>query len=384
MSPETAISIRNLSKEYYRAEKSSPFSRKSNKGTGFLAVNDISIDIQKGEVVCISGHNGSGKSTLLKMIAEVTQPTSGEIEIDGKVAAILEIGIGFQPEISGYENIFLSGAMYGLKKSEIEKKIDRIIDMFGFPEFINTPVKYYSSGMYMRLAFSIIVNIEADIYLFDEVTSVGDTEFRTKVTREISRLKSNNATILVVTHTPALFSRISDKFIIFDKGRISISKSIDTRNNMGKINNLPHISEDKLANLKEIHQDNISFDITDVSIKTSAIDMNCIFDEKMDICTTVNYDIDDSVLMLMTINDMLGNIIASSSIEIKIGSATSKEITFEIPSGYLKPSPISLGFEILNNEKKSLVSYPNIISTPYDNNDIWAGYIKMPIKVSER
>ena len=149
MSPETAISIRNLSKEYYRAEKSSPFSRKSNKGTGFLAANDISIDIQKGEVVCISGHNGSGKSTLLKMIAEVTQPTSGEIEIDGKVASILEIGIGFQPEISGYENIFLSGAMYGLKKSEIEKKIDRIIDMFGFPEFINTPVKYYSSGMYM-------------------------------------------------------------------------------------------------------------------------------------------------------------------------------------------------------------------------------------------
>ncbi|MBQ1732970.1 MAG: hypothetical protein II037_12250, partial [Bacteroidales bacterium] len=219
-----------------------------------------------------------------------------------------------------------------------------IIDMFGFPEFINTPVKYYSSGMYMRLAFSIIVNIEADIYLFDEVTSVGDTEFRTKVTREISRLKSNNATILVVTHTPALFSRISDKFIIFDKGRISVSKSIDTPNNIGKVNALPHFSEDHLANLKEIHDDTISFDITDICLKTSAIDLERIFDEKMEICATVNYDIDKSVLMLMTINDMLGNIIASSSIEIKTGSATSKEITFEIPSGYLKPSTISLGF----------------------------------------
>ncbi len=384
MSPETAISIRNLSKEYYRAEKSSPFSRKSTKGTGFLAVNNISLDIKKGEIVCITGHNGSGKSTLLKMIAEVTQPTAGEIEIDGKVASILEIGIGFQPEISGYENIFLSGAMYGLKKSEIEKKIDKIIDMFGFPEFINTPVKYYSSGMYMRLAFSIIVNIEADIYLFDEVTSVGDTEFRTKVTREISRLKSNNATILVVTHTPALFSRISDKFIIFDKGRISVSKSIDTPNNIGKVNALPHFSEDQLANLKEIHDDTISFDITDICLKTSAIDHERIFDEKMEICATVNYDIDKSVLMLMTINDMLGNIIASSSIEMPTGSATSKEITFEIPSGYLKPSTISLGFEILNNEKKSLISYPNIISTPNDNKDKWSGYIDLPIRASEK
>ena len=159
MTPETAISIKNLSKEYYRTEKSGHFSSKPNKASGFLAVNNISIDIRKGEVICITGHNGSGKSTLLKMIAEVTLPTSGEIEINGKVASILEIGIGFQPEISGYENIFLSGAMYGLKKSEIESKIDRIIEMFGFPDFINTPVKYYSSGMYMRLAFSIIVNI---------------------------------------------------------------------------------------------------------------------------------------------------------------------------------------------------------------------------------
>ena len=287
MSPETAISIRNLSKEYYRAEKSSPFSRKANKGTGFLAVNNISLDIKKGEIVCITGHNGSGKSTLLKMIAEVTQPTAGEIEIDGKVASILEIGIGFQPEISGYENIFLSGAMYGLKKSEIEKKIDKIIDMFGFPEFINTPVKYYSSGMYMRLAFSIIVNIEADIYLFDEVTSVGDTEFRTKVTREISRLKSNNATILVVTHTPALFAKISDKFIIFDKGRISVSKSIDTPNNIGKVNALPQFSEEHLANLKEIHDESISFDITYIRFKTTTLDHERIFDEKMEICTTI-------------------------------------------------------------------------------------------------
>ena len=384
MSPETAISIRNLSKEYYRAEKSSPFSRKANKGTGFLAVNNISLDIKKGEIVCITGHNGSGKSTLLKMIAEVTQPTAGEIEIDGKVASILEIGIGFQPEISGYENIFLSGAMYGLKKSEIEKKIDKIIDMFGFPEFINTPVKYYSSGMYMRLAFSIIVNIEADIYLFDEVTSVGDTEFRTKVTREISRLKSNNATILVVTHTPALFAKISDKFIIFDKGRISVSKSIDTPNNIGKVNALPQFSEEHLANLKEIHDESISFDITYIRFKTTTLDLERIFDEKMEICTTIKYDIDNPVLMLMTINNMLGNIIASSSIEIKTGSATSKEITFEIPSGYLKPSTISLGFEILDSEKKSLISYPNIISTPNDNKNKWSGYINLPIRASEK
>ena len=381
MTPETAISIRNLSKEYYRAEKPSPFSRKSTKRTGFLAVNDISLDIQKGEVVCISGHNGSGKSTLLKMIAEVTQPTSGEIEIDGKVASILEIGIGFQPEISGYENIFLSGAMYGLKKSEIEKKINKIIDMFGFPEFINTPVKYYSSGMYMRLAFSVIVNIEADIYLFDEVTSVGDTEFRTKVTQEIIRLKKQNATILVVTHTPALFAKISDKFVIFDKGKINISKTI--QNAITNPNDNPlHISFDTLKQIKETYTSEIDFDLIEINIITTATDLSKIFDTNIELKANFKYKSDIGLTIVMAISDQTGNIITSASADIPPQNVENQTITFEIPSGYLRPSPIGLNADIIDNQGKTLISYPNIANMPFTKDIARSGYVNIPIKVT--
>lgn len=380
MTPETAISIRNLSKEYYRAEKPSPFSRKSTKRTGFLAVNDISLDIQKGEVVCISGHNGSGKSTLLKMIAEVTQPTSGEIEIDGKVASILEIGIGFQPEISGYENIFLSGAMYGLKKSEIEKKIDKIIDMFGFHEFINTPVKYYSSGMYMRLAFSVIVNIEADIYLFDEVTSVGDTEFRTKVTQEILRLKSQNATILVVTHTPALFAKISDKFVIFDKGKINISKTIQSAVTSPNDNPL-YISFDTLKQIKETYTSEIDFDLLKINIITSATDLNKIFDTNIGLKANFKYKSISEFTIVLSISNQTGNIITSASADLHPGEADNKTITFEIPSGHLRPSPISLNVDIIDNQGKTLISYPNIANVPFTEDIAHSGYVNIPIKV---
>jgi ABC-type polysaccharide/polyol phosphate transport system ATPase subunit len=381
MTPETAISIRNLSKEYYRAEKTSPFSRKSTKRTGFLAVNDISLDIQKGEVICISGHNGSGKSTLLKMIAEVTQPTSGEIEIDGKVASILEIGIGFQPEISGYENIFLSGAMYGLKKSEIEKKINKIIDMFGFPEFINTPVKYYSSGMYMRLAFSVIVNIEADIYLFDEVTSVGDTEFRTKVTQEIIRLKKQNATILVVTHTPALFAKISDKFVIFDKGKINISKTI--QNAITNPNDNPlHISFDTLKQIKETYTSEIDFDLIEINIITTATDLSKIFDTNIELKANFKYKSDIGLTIVMAISDQTGNIITSASADIPPQNVEIQTITFEIPSGYLRPSPIGLNADIIDNQGKTLISYPNIANMPFTKDIARSGYVNIPIKVT--
>ena len=380
MTPETAISIRNLSKEYYRAEKSSPFSRKSIKRTGFLAVNYISLDIQKGEVVCISGHNGSGKSTLLKMIAEVTLPTSGEIEIDGKVASILEIGIGFQPEISGYENIFLSGAMYGLKKSEIEKKIDKIIDMFGFPEFINTPVKYYSSGMYMRLAFSVIVNIEADIYLFDEVTSVGDTEFRTKVTQEILRLKKQKATILVVTHTPALFAKISDKFVIFDKGKINTSKTVQSATTSPNDNPL-HISSDTLKQIKETYTSEIDFDLLEIDIITSATDLSKIFDSNIGLKANFKYKSSIELTIILSISNQTGNTITSASAVLQHGETDNKTITFEIPSGYLRPSPIGLNADIIDNQGKTLISYPNIANVPFTEDIARSGYVNIPIKV---
>lgn len=380
---ETAISIRELSKAYRKNAGRKHFSTKPTAEETFLAVDDISIDIQKGEVVCISGQNGSGKSTLLKMIAEVTPPTSGEIEIDGTVASILEIGIGFQPELSGYENIFLSGAMYGLTKSRIENKLDKIIELFGFPNFINTPVKYYSSGMYMRLAFSIIVNIDADIYLFDEVTSVGDAEFRNKVVKEITRLKSQNATILIVTHSPTLFSKISDKFVLFSNGKIKVSDSFENALASSATSNDPLIVNAETAQIfKELHDASTNFDIREIHIETASNDYLKIFEEDITIATKVSYTSDKEMIMMMTLTDITGNVITSAQAILKSGEHIDRKLSFHIPKGYLRPSPISLNFEILDNDNKMLVSYANIMNMPYPKKEKWAGYINLPITVS--
>jgi ABC-type polysaccharide/polyol phosphate transport system ATPase subunit len=219
---DNAIVIKNLSKVFLKKEGLDRISFwqkifKTNKSSNFFALKDINLEIKQGEIIGIIGPNGAGKSTLLKILAEVTPPSKGEVEIYGKLASILEIGIGFQPELSGYENIFLVGQLYGLRKKEIAKKIEKIIELFGFPNFINTEVKYYSSGMYMRLAFSIIINIEADIYLFDEILNVGDAAFQWQALAEIKKLKEKGKTVLIVTHVPKTIHNLCDRMLLLIK-----------------------------------------------------------------------------------------------------------------------------------------------------------------------
>jgi ABC-type polysaccharide/polyol phosphate transport system ATPase subunit len=221
---EKAIVIKGLYKEYNKSNSSKRgflrknIFRKNNKS--FYVLKDISLEVNRGEVIGIIGPNGSGKSTLLKILSEITPPSKGSVEIYGKVASILEIGIGFQPELSGYENIFLSGKLYGLSYKQICSKLDGIIEMFGFPDFIHTEIKYYSSGMYMRLAFSLIVHIDADILLFDEVLSVGDANFTQQVLKKLEKLKSLNKTVVFVTHNPDHFLSLTNTFYSLNKGEI--------------------------------------------------------------------------------------------------------------------------------------------------------------------
>ncbi len=222
---DIVIRISDLNKDYFindlrqTTRHPNPFQSKKESHV-FHALKDINLEIEKGEVIGIIGPNGAGKSTLLKLISEVTIPTSGNIEIQGSVASILEIGIGFQPDLTGFENIFLSGSLYGLTKNQIKKKTCEIIDMFGFPDFIHTAVKYYSSGMYMRLAFSIITHIDADIYLFDEVLNVGDLNFKNKGVSKIKELKNKGKTVLIITHAAQSLIKLFDRVLILDSGEI--------------------------------------------------------------------------------------------------------------------------------------------------------------------
>lgn len=189
----------------------------------FWALKNVSMSINQGEVVGIIGSNGAGKSTLLKILTGITPPTEGEIIMHGKVASLLEVGTGFHPELTGRENIFLNGAILGMTRKEIASKFDEIVAFSGIDKFLDTPVKYYSSGMYVRLAFSVAAHMEPDILLVDEVLAVGDAEFQKKCLGKMEEVThSKGRTILFVSHNMAAIEQLCKKAIYLKNGRIEM------------------------------------------------------------------------------------------------------------------------------------------------------------------
>lgn len=189
----------------------------------FWALKDAQFTVNKGETIGIIGSNGAGKSTLLKILTGITPPTEGEIIMRGRVASLLEVGTGFHPELTGRENIFLNGAILGMTKSEIVKNFDKIVEFAGIQRFLDTPVKHYSSGMYVRLAFSVAAHMDPDILFVDEVLAVGDSEFQKKCLGKMEEVTSvGGRTILFVSHNMAAIQRICKKVILLEKGRVKM------------------------------------------------------------------------------------------------------------------------------------------------------------------
>ena len=186
----------------------------------FWALKRFNLKVKNGECVGLYGPNGSGKSTILKLIANITYPTKGNIIVQQKPAPLIEIGAGFHPDLTGRENIFMNGTILGMGIKDIRKKLDSIIGFSEIKEFIDMPVKKYSSGMYLRLAFSIAIYSEADIFLFDEILAVGDEDFREKCTDKIYQLKSRGKTMIIVTHDRKLMEKIADRIVFMEKGEI--------------------------------------------------------------------------------------------------------------------------------------------------------------------
>jgi lipopolysaccharide transport system ATP-binding protein len=186
----------------------------------FWALRDVSFDVQPGEVVGIIGRNGAGKSTLLKILSRITEPTSGEIRVRGRIASLLEVGTGFHPELSGRENIFLNGAILGMTKAEIRSKFDEIVDFAGVEQFIDTPVKRYSSGMYVRLAFAVAAHLEPEILIVDEVLAVGDAEFQKKCLGKMKDVAGHGRTILFVSHNMGAVMALCQNAIWLSQGTI--------------------------------------------------------------------------------------------------------------------------------------------------------------------
>jgi len=182
------------------------------------ALNNLNVDIKKGETVGIIGKNGAGKSTLLKLIARVSDPTSGSIEIVGKVAPLIELGAGFHPDLTGKENIYLNGVILGLKEKEIDEKFNEIVAFSGIAQFLDVPIKHYSSGMYMRLAFSVAVFTNPNILLIDEIFAVGDIDFQKKCIAKMNEFKKKQVTIIFVSHDMKVVADFCTRVIYLQKG----------------------------------------------------------------------------------------------------------------------------------------------------------------------
>jgi ABC-2 type transport system ATP-binding protein len=221
---EFSVDVRSVSKRFRLAHgrhnslKERVIHRGRTPHEDFWALKDVSIEVKEGETVGILGRNGSGKSTLLKCICGVLQPTSGEVAVRGKLAGLLELGAGFQQDLSGRENIYLNGSLLGMTKKEIDKVFDAIVDFSELEEFIDSAVKFYSSGMYVRLGFAVAVNVDPDILVIDEVLAVGDERFQRKCIDRIKSFQREGRTILLVTHSPDQVRTICDRAVVLSHG----------------------------------------------------------------------------------------------------------------------------------------------------------------------
>ena len=198
----------------------SPFSTQNLQKEELWPIKDISFEIHAGEIVGIIGRNGAGKSTLLKILSRITEPTSGRAEIFGRVGTLLEVGTGFHPELTGRDNIYLSGIILGMKKVEIDRKFDEIVEFAGISQFIDTPVKRYSSGMYVRLAFAVGAHLEPEVLIVDEVLAVGDAQFQKKCLAKMRAIGSQGRTVLFVSHNLEAITRLCDRVIVLRGGRV--------------------------------------------------------------------------------------------------------------------------------------------------------------------
>ncbi len=279
---DAAIRVEGLSKRYSVGERESYrtlrdtlaqialapsrlFSRNAQSRNGhraFWALKDVSFEVKPGEVIGIIGRNGAGKSTLLKILSRITTPTKGFAEINGRVGSLLEVGTGFHPELTGRENIYLNGAILGMRKAEIERKFDEIVAFAEVENFIDTPVKRFSSGMFVRLAFAVAVHLEPEILIIDEVLAVGDAQFQKKCFEKMRAIGREHRTILFVSHNIAALRTICNRGIILEHGRM-----LDE----GEIN---YIADKYLAQLGEQHAtekliETESFILNDVEIKSA-------------------------------------------------------------------------------------------------------------------
>jgi len=318
------------------------------------SLKDINFQVNQGDAVGIIGKNGAGKSTLLKLLSRVTSPTTGEIKVKGRIASLLEVGTGFHPELSGRENIYLNGAILGMRKKEITRKLDEIIDFSGVERYVDTPVKRYSSGMYVRLAFAVAAHLESEILIVDEVLAVGDAEFQKKCLGKMGDIsKGEGRTVLFVSHNMAAVQNLCSRLIIVNNGSLNydgnVEEGIKRYLNSNEINSSLHnvrkfveTNDDEVFKFLgfDIYQDD-SNDYNFLSDKDIKISFNYLVKEEVK-GLRVGFDLIDmssEVVLFRSFNDDTSDEIVTTP----KGNYTSNSI---IPSNFLKEGIYAIKFSI--------------------------------------
>ena len=351
-----AIKAQNISKKYILNQKTKD--ENGEETSEFWALKNVSFEIKKGESIGIIGPNGSGKSTLLKILAGITKPSAGNVTIRGRVASILEIGAGFHPELSGRDNIFLNGQLLGFSEKKIKKKYIEIVAFSGIEKFINEPVKNYSSGMYLRLAFSIMAILEFDVYLLDEVLSVGDEEFNQKCQQKIRELmQKKTKTFVIISHQYNDLKNICEKYFNIEKGVLRTHVTIDDyfENNFSKSNET--ILESKSIK-KSTYQDradlyqNVSFTFKD-SKNAFKFDEIITIDIHFDAVKTDFY-------IGISVKDQFKNAVFECYFNHLISEET-KLLTLELPNNFFNQGYYKIDFILF--KKDTIIQFiPNTMS----------------------
>ncbi|WP_333600050.1 ABC transporter ATP-binding protein [Flavobacterium sp.] len=328
------------------------------------SLKDINFEIQQGEAVGIIGKNGAGKSTLLKLLSRVTSPTTGQIKVKGRIASLLEVGTGFHPELSGRENIYLNGAILGMRKKEITRKLDEIIDFSGVERYIDTPVKRYSSGMYVRLAFAVAAHLESEILIVDEVLAVGDAEFQKKCLGKMGDIsKGQGRTVLFVSHNMAAVKSLCSRGIVLENGLI---KKIDTVENAVGY----YLSGDSEAQNQITFSnayDKKEFTLHQISINPVGSTSDTVLDEyqEIEINTAITLkEVDNSLHFTYVLNNEFGEALFTFSHTgsgLKLHPGLNK-VKCVLPKGFLNIGSYFLSFYVIENAKKTIFVEKDIMT----------------------
>jgi len=372
-----AVKVSDLSKRYLIGKKkdgslrgtlASLFKTGNSSEEEFWALKNINFEIEKGGVIGIIGRNGAGKSTLLKLLSQITSPTTGRIEINGRVASLLEVGTGFHPELTGRENIFLNGTILGMSRKEVTSKFDEIVAFSGIEKFIDTPVKRYSSGMYVRLAFSVAAHLEPEILIIDEVLAVGDAEFQKKCLGKMKDVAGEGRTVLFVSHNIAAIKSLCTKGIVLTNGELSFIGNVDDaianyQSSTTKLNDLIKNFE------KEENARNEFIDLKTIEIKSddNLLTISKPFNISISFLSFVpNINLDCTVELKNeeeTVVFHTGALISTEN-DSKTGKYT---VSFTMPSFYINAGGYYINLIFGKNQREALFTISNCFTFRLEN-----------------